>query len=396
MMPPRRFRLLLVFGLLAVGATALARSQWRILPRQVSGLVEADEIRVGSRVGGRVRTVQVSEGESVSKGTVLLTLEPYDLEKRLAEADARRQAAAASFDLIEAGARAEEVEAAQARVDQAQFQLDEAMAGPRPQEIRELEDNLKLAQAELDLAEQTLARTETLYTQRLAAKEDFDKATRQLRVARSNVDVQRSRLDVAKEGTRSERKALAKATLMEAKARLSLLKAGSRSEEKAEAKAQLAAATAAHEAFKAQMAELEVRAPLDSTVEAVELQPGDLIAPNAPVVSLMDVGHLWVRAYVPETLLGLARPGRIVPIRVDGFAGQWFRGRIGYVSRHAEFVPGNVQTPEERSKQVFRIKVDLEEGLDLLRPGMEADVLLDEELGSEGSTTSPTRTGASR
>jgi hypothetical protein len=63
---------------------------------------------------------------------------------------------------------------------------------------------------------------------------------------------------------------------------------------------------------------------------------------------------------------------------VDSFAGRSFAAHLTFIAQEAEFTPRNVQTPEERSKQVFRIKVTIDEGLDVLRPGMAADVLLED------------------
>ena len=108
-------------------------------------------------------------------------------------------------------------------------------------------------------------------------------------------------------------------------------------------------------------------------VVGVELQRGDMISPNAPVLSLLDTSHLWVRAYIPENRMNV-QPGNKVAITVDSFPDRTFGGHISFISREAEFTPNNVQTPEERSKQVFRIKATLDEGLDVLRPGMAADV----------------------
>jgi multidrug resistance efflux pump len=107
------------------------------------------------------------------------------------------------------------------------------------------------------------------------------------------------------------------------------------------------------------------------------LQPGDLVFANAPAVSLIDMQRVWVRAYVPEDRLDLALGDRL-PVTVDSYPGKRFTGEITFISRQAEFTPSNVQTPEERSKQVFRVKVTLVDGLDQLRPGMAADVWLEE------------------
>jgi multidrug resistance efflux pump len=184
-------------------------------------------------------------------------------------------------------------------------------------------------------------------------------------------------LALLNEGTRSEEIAEARARLAEAEHAWQLLQGGYRPEEIAEARAAVDAATAAVEAGRRQLDELRIVAPLDGTVEAVELQPGDLVGANAPVISLMDTLHLWVRAYVPENRLNLGI-GQELPITVDSFPHERFRGRITFIARQAEFTPGNVQTPEERSKQVFRVKLTLLDGLDRLLPGMSADVWLDE------------------
>jgi multidrug resistance efflux pump len=160
-------------------------------------------------------------------------------------------------------------------------------------------------------------------------------------------------------------------------AALALMAAGYRRQDIAAAEAAVESARAAVAAIDRQIEELKVVSPVAGTVESIELEPGDLVAANAPALSVLDASRLWVRAYVPENRLSL-RVGQRVPVRVDAFPGRRFMGRITFIARDAEFTPGNVQTPEERSKQVFRIKVTIEQGLNVLRPGMAADVLLDE------------------
>jgi multidrug resistance efflux pump len=155
-----------------------------------------------------------------------------------------------------------------------------------------------------------------------------------------------------------------------------LLEAGTRPEEIAQAKAALEQAKASLSAIERQVEELVVKAPLDGRVEAVDLEPGDLIAANAPVLSLTDLRTVWVRAFVPERHLNLQN-GQAVRVTVDSFPGRSFRARVTFIASQGEFTPSNVQTPEERSKQVFRIKATLEEGTDVLRPGMAADVWLE-------------------
>lgn len=261
---------IVVASLLIVGLIASQRRQG---PLKVSGFVEADEIRVGSRVGGRVMKVHVVEGQTVKSGDLLIELEPYDLQEK------------------------------------------------RSQAVAQIEQ----AKAQLELAQVTLNRIKPSYERNAASKEEMDTANAQLHAAKATVDF---------------------------------------------AQANLAA-------LDKQIAELKIIGPVNGTVEAVDLQPGDLVAANAPVLSLMDTSNLWIRAYVPENHMNIQIRQKVM-VTVDSFADRKFEAHVSFMARQAEFTPGNVQTPEERSKQVFRIKATLDNGLDVLRPGMSADVWLDE------------------
>lgn len=371
-------RFVAVLAFVAVLMGLLLFSQQQSGPVVVSGFVEADEIRVGSRVGDRVRHVYVDEGDSVAAGTTLVELEPFDLRERRAELEQRRSQAAAVHDKMTAGFRPEEIAQAQARKKQIQAEVDKLNSGPRPQEIAAAEANLRLAEAELSLAEKIYQRTETLFGKQSVNQNELDESATRLRVAQAAVDARSEQLAVLREGSRSEDIARATAQLEEAEQQLALKQNGFRSEEVREAKASLESADAALRAIERQLEELRIAAPCDAVVETIELQPGDLLSPNTPAVSLVNTQRMWVRAYVPEIHLNL-RNGQRVVVRVDSFSDRVFAAEVVFVSRQAEFTPANVPTPEERSKQVFRIKVRLTEGLDVLRPGMAADVVLSDE-----------------
>jgi multidrug resistance efflux pump len=369
-------KLLIVIPIALIALAGLIWSQQRGKPLFVSGFIESHQIRVGSRVGGRVQRVLVVEGQQVRQGEALLELEAYDLQERLAEAHAGLAAGQARLQKLRAGSRKEEIEAARAARDRTQAVLDKLVAGPRPLEIKVAEDRLALAEAELLKAQKDFDRVARLFQQGRAAEEETDEVTRALSAAQARRAQVSDELELLREGTRVEDIAEARARLAEAAQSLALLEAGSRVEDVAEAEAMVASARAAVAVIERQVAELTVRAPADSVVEAVDLRPGDLIAPNAPVISLADQSELWVRAFLPENRLDV-RLGQKVSVRVDSFPGRRFAGHISFISRQAEFTPSNVQTPEERSKQVFRIKVVLDEGRDVLRAGMSADVFLE-------------------
>ena len=362
--------------LLAIAGSLLVYSRHRPEPQVVSGTIEAHEIRVGSRVGGRVAEVTVEEGQQVIKGDVLLRLEPFNLLEKREEAIATLAAATADLTRLEHGFRDEEIGQAQARRDQLSAMLQKLTAGPRPQEIKAAVAQLELTKTQLLLAQQNHARIQRVFTSNAVTQDELDRAVQELRGAESRVAVRSEELALLNEGTRQEEIAEAQAKLDEANHALELKKRGYRPEEIAQASATRDAANAVLAAIARRIEELTVKAPVDGVIEAVELRPGDLVSPNAPVLSLLDTSQLWMRAYIPENRLDL-KIGQRVRITVDSFKGQDFHGEVTFIPRQAEFTPSNVQTIEERSKQVFRIKITLLDGLDSLRPGMAGDIWLD-------------------
>lgn len=374
-MPRRVLVALGLVGLLALTYWLAAGSGGE---HPVSGILEADQIRLGSRVGGRVAAVHVAEGERVSAGTALLELEPFDFLERRAGMQAALAEREAELARLEAGHRPEEIAQAVHRRDRLQAVLARAENGPLPHEIEAARARLESARATLALSELERARAASLAESGTLSQDEVDRKNTAVEAAGASVIVAEQELALLEDGTRPEVIAEARALLLEAEAALRLVEAGFRAEDVAAARARVQAAGAALEAVEREIEELTVRAPVDGVVEALDLRPGDLVAAGAPVLSLLDASRLWVRAYVPQGRLALTlgAPARVVP---DGLAGESFRGRVTFLASRAEFTPGNVQTSDERARQVFRVKVSLEEGLDRLRPGMTADVVFEGE-----------------
>jgi HlyD family secretion protein len=356
-------------------AAAIFYSQYRPVPDRVSGFIEADEIRLGSRVGGRVAKVEIEEGHQVKAGDTLIQLEPFDLLAEQKRAAATLAANVAELKRLEAGLRPEEVAQAKARYEQLQAMLEEQVAGPRKEEIDAAAANLRVSEAQEKLARETYRRVSQLAQSNASTPQDLDQATESLAVAEGSVAAMREALGLLQAGTRPETIRAAQAQAEEARQAWELAKAGFRKEDVEKAAAARDATQAALEAIQRRIDELTVRSPVEGVVEALDLQRGDLAPAGAPMLSIMDVSRMWVRAYVPENRLDL-KVGQKIRIAVDSYPDETFAGEVTFISRQAEFTPSNIQTPEERVKQVFRIKVELREGLDKLRPGMAADVWL--------------------
>jgi HlyD family secretion protein len=275
---------------------ALLYSQQRPAPEKASGFLEVHDIRVGSRVGGRIARVAVTEGQTVAAGDVLLELEPYDLEARLAEAQGKLREQEATLARLTAGFRKEDILQAQSKRDQLKAQYEKARAGPRKQEITEAEAIYQQAQVQREIAAASYERMMKQFEMKNASPEERDRATNDFKATTATLNVRREQLDLLKEGNRKEDIETAAAQLAEAEAALALMRNGSRAEDIAAAQASVESAKGTVAIIGKQLDELKIMAPLSGTVDAVDIRPGDMLAPNAPALSVLEAGELWVRA----------------------------------------------------------------------------------------------------
>ena len=342
----------------------------------ISGIVEADDIHVGSKIGGRVLKVVARKGQTVKAGEVLVLLEPRELDASLAEVQAAMRQAQAKLALLTAGYREEEIEQAEAAMKQSQAELSQLVAGPRQQEIDQARADWLAAKAQAENSRKLQRRMEDLSKRDLIAKQDFDDAQAKAEESEQKMKSARERYDLVLAGTRTEEIERARQRLAETEAKLRQLKRGFRKEEVAQAKSEVEAARARVELIRSQLDETVIKAPVDAVVEVLDLEPGDLVGAGKPMATLLRTNSLWVRAYLPEAKLGFVKTGAKVRVRVDSFPNRDFAGIVRRVSRQAEFTPRNVQTWEERVLQVFQTEVVIDDPYHILRPGMNADVTI--------------------
>lgn len=236
-----------------------------------------------------------------------------------------------------------ELDAAELRATRAEAaaQLAELEAGPRPQEIAAAKSDWEAQVAELDLAKADAARAKELFEQKTISPAERDRMVSRAASLGKSVAAARSRYDLLLAGTRPEK-------IAQAKARVSQIDS--------------------------QLKEMVIYAPTNCLLEVLSVKVGDVLAQNREVATVLLPQHLWVRVYVPETWLGFIKVNQPVRVRVDSFPDQDFQGRVEQISRAAEFTPRNTQTVAERIRQVFAVKVELNNQEDKLRAGMAADV----------------------
>jgi len=298
--------------------------------------VEATEVRVASEVGGRVVEMKAVEGARVSAGDLIARLDTADTELSLQRAQAERSQAQAQLALLRAGSRAEDIRQAASQAQSAQ-------------------SDVGAAQAELDAATADLERFEGLLRANAGSVKQRDDA-------RTRRDVAGARVKAAQERAQAAADALAK------------MRAGARPQEVDAARARVAAVDAQIASLQKNAGDAVVRAPVGGVITAKLLDAGEMAAPRAALAVITDLDHAWANVYVDERVVPTLKIGQPAAILTD--AGQRLAGTISFISPKAEFTPRNVQTAEERSKLVYRVKITADNREGILKPGMPVEAEL--------------------
>ena len=361
----------------AIGATAwiVIRGEPGDGSLEASGQVRGDEITLSSRIGGVADVVAVREGQKVSKGELLVQIGARELEARLEQARAQLDVAANLVKELDA-----QLEVLGVNADQARMGAYVARETSR-HEVHRAGEARARARAQLAASESQLERDRAaeqrfrkLLAEGFVSTAYFEEVTARFRASEANVAAARRALEEAAAG---EEKAVsaggeavirAKDVQRVAAERQRLLAA------RATATSQQQAARARVAEVEAALADTRIAAPVEATVIARLVQPGELVAPGRPVATLVDLNELHVRAFVAERDIGRVRLGDAAKVRLDAFPGRDFAARVVEVAQRAEFTPKEAHVKDERVKLVFAVKVRLDNPDGLAKPGMPADV----------------------
>jgi len=287
----------------------------------LSGNIEAHESLVGFKVQGRIIELPIEEGQWVEPRTLLARLDDADYKQKV-------------------------------HIDEANLHVRESglaltLAGTREQEIKASQQTMLDAQADLQQKQLDYDRAQRLFSKDAISAQDRDLAETALKRSGANFQAAQQRYNEALEGSRKEDIAIAQANVKEARASLGLSRVN--------------------------LDYTTLRAPSAGVITVRQAELGEVVVPGAPVVSLADLDHIWLRAYVAETDLGRIRWGQDAAITTDTYPGKQYHGRISFISSTAEFTPKSVQTYKERVTLVYRIKIDIDNPNHELKPGMPAD-----------------------
>ncbi|MEN9563815.1 MAG: hypothetical protein RIR73_2059 [Chloroflexota bacterium] len=392
-----------------------------------SGTIEATIVNVAPETAGKVTDVRADEGESVTKGQTLLTLDASLLTAQQAVASAAVDSATAALaaaqtkydQTLEAALAAQaaqrakdwqanapsefdqpnwyieqdqqiaaaqsELEAALADIDDANANLNQVITDLKNSDYLQAEQDLAEARAAFVIAEQVKDQAadasdsgglneaaQDYYDEALTELEDAEEAYNDLMSSDEADDVEYARGQVFVAQQRYDAAYARLLTLQTGANSPAVIAAGKAVDQ---AKSALAQAEASLALVQAQIAKLEVSAPMDGVILTRNVEPGEFVQPGAAALTIGDLSDLTITVYVPENRYGEITLGQTAEVTVDSFPGVTFTAMVIQIANKAEFTPRNVQTVEGRSATMFAIKLSVQDAEGRLKPGMPADVV---------------------
>lgn len=317
---------------------------------QANGRIEGDAVTAAGKVAGKIAGIEVREGDAVQAGQLLARLDD-------AQSRARVDQAAAAVATLES-------QLASAKVGLDLLRKEVPLAADS-------------AKAGVGRAQAALAKAEATERQaRLDADRLRDLAAKGFASSQLNERAQLA-LDAAASESRSAREALVQSRKQLAQAELGGDRIRAREAEFLALQAQLRQVQAARAEAESMLADLTIRAPAAGVVVARVREPGEVVAAGAPLLDLVDLDQLYLKVYVAEAQIGKLHRGLPARIYTDAFPDRPFDATVRTISSRAEFTPKEVQTPDERVKLVYAVKLYLNANPDhRLTPGLPADAVI--------------------
>jgi HlyD family secretion protein len=323
-----RLTVFLIMGL-AAGLFSGCRHEQGII--RASGTIEATDVTVSAEANGKILSVNVTEGSLVEKGDVIALIDSSIPQLQKEQAEAGVVLAEANFALL--------------------------MKGARSEDIKQAEDQLVQVSESLQQAKADYERMEELYSAGSVTKKQYDDAKTRYTVVQAQFSAAQQALSKLKNLARPEDIEMAKAKINQAKVAVKLIEK--------------------------QIKDCTIKAPRRGTVTNKLVEAGEFAVTGSPVVVISDITSMSTTIYVSEAELGKIRIGQTAFITIDTFPDRQFDGIVAYISPNAEFTPKNIQTKEERIKQVFGVKIELDNPEGILKAGIPADAIIPVNSGME-------------
>lgn len=335
----------------------------------LTGTVEITRLTLASRVGGRVATHAVAEGDAVAAGSLVVTLTEPALAAQASVLAAQRAQAEATLAELEAGARPEEVAQARAALTAAESRLRLLEAGSRAEERALARTEADLSRAVLEQAEREATRARDLFAAGVIARQELEHFELSRTRAADQFRLADQRVRLVEAGPRPEEIAILRAQIAQQQAQVALLEAGPTPDALERARQFVRQAEEQEAALAADLEELKVRTPRAGVIDRLLLDPGEVALPGQALCSLRDPADVRLRVWLPESQLGRVQPGNTGTVTLHGDQPP-LQVTVVTIASQAEFTPRNIQTPQERATQVFAMDCRFADPPDWLRDGM--------------------------
>ncbi len=355
----------------------------------VSGNLELTTVDLSFKTAGKLLERRVDEGAWVKQGDLIARLDPVELQRTNVRDKAIVTGAKSNYDQLvtsiefQKATLESDIAARQAELNLAQAKLDELLNGSRQQEIQQSAAAVNDAKAQLEFARLDWDRSQTLFKNDDISKQQYDQARTKFESATAMLRQAEEKDSMVREGPRKEDIAGARADVARAQAAVKTAEANRlqvlrQEQELVERRADIERSQEQAGISQKQLSDTEVYTPIDGVVLVKAAEPGEVLAAGTTVVTIGDLDHPWLRAYINETDLGRVKLGQKVKLTTDSFPNKVYWGQISYIASEAEFTPKQIQTKEERVKLVYRIKIEVDNKEHELKNNMpvDAEILL--------------------
>ena len=343
----------------------------------ISGIVQAKEVKNASRLGGRIKQVLVKEGDTVEQDQPLIVFDDTEMRAKISSARASLTQAEAQEAIVAQGPDKSDIKQAQAQVQQAEENFRMLSRGGRPEELDQADAKLREATARYNTAKASLDNAAKMLHEGIISQQRYDDISGQFNASKSSLDTAKASLQLLKKAPQ-EQILIAKAQLKAAQAQFEKLTKGAKPGEVQIAKASVEQANSALGSLEAQQSELIIKSPIPGFISSITVNPGELIQPGRPVVSIIDYESLWTDIYVPEDKLDFLQLRDEVKVLSPVYPGTEFKGQIVTINPKSEFVPGS-STSNNSEQPSFRVKIHINNtdtnGKKHLNPGMRVNVI---------------------
>lgn len=384
---------------LVLAAAGLGLRYWLTRPDpnaiELSGRIEGYETDLGAKVGGRIAEVTVREGDTVKADQVVARLDDAELQAQLAAAQARVAAAQQQVNQAQLQTAVVDSQIQEARLTLQQSHGDatgrvnqsEASVATARAQLAEAQARVQEAKSTLELARSDRDRFATLVQQGAIPQQQFDQAQTQVATAEDTLAARQSAVAAAQQQVSAAQGSLTQAQTSELNPDIRTAQINRLQTQRSQASAQLAAAhadlkqaQAAQAEVAARLDDLDITSPIAGVVISRTVEPGEVISTGTTVLTVVNLGDVYLRGYIPEGQVGAVRVGQPAQVFLDSAPDQPLEATVAAVDTEASFTPENIYFKDDRVNQVFGLRLALENPDGFAKPGMPADgqILLDE------------------